>query len=247
MQISKSLILVFISAAVISSSALAQIVELCKSETTPVLNGEYIVMSNVWGATTPQCLEVNKESTFFKVTLSGHDNGNSVAAYPSIYKGCHWDSCTTVNNPLPLQINGIESAPFLWDVTTSDAGGIWNTALDIWFAPIKTGSKYSAELMIWIDYHGGAMPGGTIQDSVIIGGYEWDIYFAKWDWNYIAYKITAPADKVNLDLNDFIKDSIKRGYLEDTWYMHAVEAGFEIFSGGQGLTNNSFKVDVIKK
>jgi len=237
----------FLILGLISSFAQAQSVELCKNETISVLNGEYKVISNVWGASTPQLIEVNPGSTYFKVTMSGHNNGNSVASYPAIYKGCHWDSCTATNNPMPVKINEIDNTPFTWNVTTSPAEGTWNAALDIWLAPIDTGSKYSAELMIWIDYHGGAMPGGTKQDSVEIGEYKWDVYFAKWNWNYIAYKITVPVGKVNLDLIDFIYDSVKRGYLSEEWYMHAIEAGFEIFTGGQGLTNNDFKVDVIRK
>lgn len=222
----------------------AQVVELCEGASTAVMGGEYNVMNNVWGATTPQCLEVNLDSTYFKVSLSGHNNGSSVAAYPSIFKGCHWGWCTTKDNPMPVQVRKIESAPFTWVVNTDSASVTWNAALDIWFGQTGSGSVYSAEMMIWLDYHGGASPAGSKKATVVIGGLTWDLYFAILGQNYIAYKITSPVDSVNLDLRDFIDDAITRGYLYTPWYMHDIEAGFEIFSGGQGLTTYSFAADV---
>ena len=231
---------------VVSLKSFAQ-VELCEGASTSLMNGEYNVMNNVWGASTAQCIEVYPDSSYFKVTLSEHNNGNSVAAYPSIFKGCHWGWCTTKNNPMPISIREIESAPFTWTVNTQDVTGTWNAAFDIWFAPEGTGNNYSAELMIWLDYHGGATPAGSFQGAIEIGGIKWNLYFVAWSsWNYIAYRATSPIDSINADLRDFIDDALNRGYLYTPWYLHAIEAGFEIFSGGQGLTANYFSADVMK-
>ncbi len=226
---------------------MAQVIEICDGDSTTVMGGEYNVMNNVWGASTAQCLEVDLDSTYFRVSLSEHTDGSSVSAYPAIFKGCHWMWCTTKNNPMPLQVKYVDSAPFTWVFNTLNVTGTWNAALDIWFAELPTGWDYSAELMIWLDYHGGAAPAGSKKATLEIGGLNWDVYFAAWSsWNYIAYKITSPVDSVSLDLRDFIHDSIIRGYLYTPWYMHAIEAGFEIFSGGQGLTTYSFASDVIE-
>jgi cellulose 1,4-beta-cellobiosidase len=222
-------------------------VELCQGASTTLMNGEYNVMNNVWGASTPQCLEVYMDSTYFKVTLSGHNNGNSVAAYPSIFKGCHWGWCTSKNNPMPVKVREIESAPTSWKVNTQNVSGTWNAAYDIWFSELSAGSDYSAEVMIWLDYHGGATPAGSKVATVEIGGIKWDLYFAAWSsWNYIAYKAITPIDSMNTDLRAFIDDAVKRGYIYTPWYLHAIEAGFEIFSGGQGLIANYFLANVTK-
>jgi hypothetical protein len=224
----------------------AQPVELCGGSTL-VMEGEYNIMNNVWGAQTPQCIEVYPDSSYFKVSLSEHNNGNDVASYPAIYKGCHWGNCTSKDNPMPIPVREIGSAPFTWSVNTEEASGTWNTALDIWFAELGTGFDYSAELMIWIDYNGGAAPAGSRQETIEIGGLSWDVHFAAWSsWNYIAYKIISPVDSVNLDLRDFIHDAVSRGYIYTPWYLHAIEAGFEIWSDGQGLTTHSFSADVIE-
>jgi hypothetical protein len=226
----------------------AQVVVICDGESTTVMEGEYNVMNNVWGASTAQCLEVDLDSTYFRVSLSDHNNGNEVAAYPSIFKGCHWGWCTTKSNQMPLQVKYIESAPFIWVINTSGITGTWNAALDIWFAESAASwGDYSAELMIWLDYHGNAAPAGSKKATVEIGGLIWDVYFAAWSsWNYIAYKVNNPVDSVSLDLRDFIHDSITRGYIYTPWYMHAIEAGYEIFSDGEGLTTHSFATDVIE-
>ena len=228
----------------------AQVQTLCKPASTAVMDGEYNVMNNVWGSGAgvgDQCLELDASSSYFKVSLSTH-NSSSVASYPSIFKGCHWGWCTTNNNPIPLVVRDIERAPFTWVTSTAGVSGTWNVALDIWFDDLSSfGGDYDAEMMIWIGYHGGAGPAGSKQATVQIGGFTWDLYFVAWSsWNYIAYKITSPVDSVNLDLRDFINDSVTRGYLNTTWYLHAIEAGFEIWRGGQGLVTRSFSADVVE-
>jgi hypothetical protein len=214
------------------------------------MGGEYNVMNNVWGSGAgvgDQCLEVDASSSYFKVSLSTH-NSNNVASYPAIFKGCHWNRCTTKNNPMPTPVWEIGSAPFTWAINTANVSGVWNAALDIWFNDVTSlAGDYNAEMMIWIHYNGGATPAGSRQATVQIGGLTWDVYFVAWpSWNYIAYRIISPVDSVNLDLRDFINDSVTRGYLNSTWYLHAIEAGFEIWRGGQGLETRSFSADVVE-
>lgn len=230
------------------NESLAQIDTLCQGSTT-VMNGEYNVMNNVWGSDAGvgnQCIAVDRNSSYFKISLSTH-NSSSVASYPSIFKGCHWGWCTTSNNPMPIKIQNINSAPLTWSVNTQNSSGTWNTALDIWFDNSSAfNNDYDAEMMIWIDYNGGAGPAGSLVATVQIDDLTWDLYFVAWSsWNYIAYKIKSPVDSIDIDLRNFINDAASRGYLYTPWYLHAIEAGFEIWSGGQNLTTNHFSTDVI--
>ena len=224
---------------------IAQIIE--TTDRTSVMGGEYNVMNNVWGATTAQRLEVDLAGTYFRVILSEHNNtGGTPASYPAIFKGTHWDWTTTQNNPMPKMISEVGSAPFTWVIDTTAVAGTWNAAFESWFNETGTGSNYSAELMIWINYAGGAGPGGSRVATVDIGGHTWDVYYALWDWNYIAYKITTVTDSVSLDLRDFIYDALTRGYLFTHWYLVNMEAGFEIWRDGQGLATFSYAADVIE-
>ena len=226
----------------------AQVQTLCDGSSTSIMDGEYNVMNNIWGSgegVGDQCIEVNMDSAYFKVTLSTHHN-NSVASYPTIFKGCHWGWCTTKNNPMPVNIKKIESAPSIWKINTVNDAGVWNPGYDIWFDDASSFlNDYDAELMIWLDYHGGATPAGSHVANVEIGGLTWEVWFTVFtDWNYIAYKVSSPVDSVNLDLKDFFVDACSRGYLYTPWYLHAIEAGFEITSGGEGLTSEYFYADV---
>ncbi|NQT25309.1 T9SS type A sorting domain-containing protein [candidate division KSB1 bacterium] len=223
--------------------------ENCGGEGVEVLGGEYGISNNVWGGgpgVGEQCIDVYPDSTYFKVTHSTHDD-NEVASYPFIYKGCHWGGCTTVNNPFPMQIWELESAPFTWEINTEGVNGVWNAAFEAFFSPTgATSPNGGGELMIWLDYHGGASPAGSLIEVVNIGGIDWNLRYVVWDiWNYIAYQAVTPIDSVTLDLKDFIHDACTRGYLQTNWFFDNMEAGFEIWRDGQGLTSLYYSADAI--
>jgi hypothetical protein len=242
----KNIYAAFLIALVITIKLNGQVQELCAPESTPVMDGEYHVSNNVWGdgdGVGDQCLNVNPDTSFFEVSLSTHDDPQ-VCAYPFIFKGCHWGWCTSKDNPLPKKISEIASAPITWVISTDGASGTWNAAYESWFDSTGSGSDYNGEMMIWIGYNGGASPGGSKVGTLSAGGHDWDVYFAEWWVNYIAYRIKNVTDSVSIDVRDFIHDAVNRGYLEEDWYMHNMEAGFEIWRDGQGLTTHSFSASI---
>ena len=168
-----------------------------------------------------------------------------MAAYPFIYKGCHWGNCTN-NSGLPVNAYELTTAPFVWSIDTNSAGGTWNAAFESWFSVHGGTAPDGAELMIWINYAGGAGPAGSYKGTAYIGGHSWYVYYVDWThpgepgWCYIAYKITSPVNYVNLDFKDFIVDAESRGFISYDWYLDNMEAGFEIWRDGEGLTSNSF-------
>src|SRR5436309_3394101 len=48
----------------------------------------------------------------------------------------------------------------------------------------------------------------------------------------------------NLDIKAFTTDAAGRGYINSAWYLIAIEAGFELWQGGAGLSTNSFSTTV---
>ncbi len=209
------------------------------------MGGEYRVSNNVWGGGGgEQCLEIDLESSYFKLVMSTH-NSTSVVSYPFIYKGYHWGNPTDEPwNTFPIRVGELESAPFSWSVDTTGVQGLWNAAFEAWFSlPGTFDPGGGAELMIWINYGGGAGPGGSAVDTATIGGYFWEVYYADWSWNYIAYKLVPAANEVSVDLKAFVHDALTRGYLLTTWELDNMEAGFEIWSDGEGLTCNEFSAE----
>lgn len=236
---------IYIIALLVPVTLRGQIIQTTGS--TSVMNGEYNVANNVWG--TPhglQTLEVDLNSTYFKVILSTHNNsGGSVAAYPFIWKGSHWGGTPTTNSPMPKMLTQIGTAPFTWSIDTTGVNGTWDAAFECWLDDVPISSTYVGELMIWINYGGGAGPAGGKVATVNIGGYTWDVYFyLMTSWNYITYKIATPIDSISLDLKDFLSDALNRGYLKTSWYLANMEAGFEIWRDGQGLTCKSYSANV---
>jgi len=205
-----------------------------------VLGGEYRVYQNVWGASTPQTLEVDPNSTYFKVVSTGHNqSGGAPAAYPFILKGSHFGGTpTSPNNPLPIQVPDVTSAPTTWNISGTGASGIWNAAYDIWFVE---GTSNKLEMMIWINYKGGCQPAGSKQTTTSIGGHTWDVWYN--GSSVLSYKIVNVTNSVSLDIKDFMNDAVSRGWLNTAWDFGAFEAGFEIWTDGSGLTSNSFTAD----
>lgn len=211
-----------------------------------VVGGEYRVCNNVWGSGSgvgEQEVGVDPNSTRFKVLRSTH-NSASVAAYPFVYKGCHWGHCTR-GSGLPVKVKELRAARSSWRISVEGAEGTWNAAYDIWFS-LKGASDPTggAELMIWINRGGGAAPAGKRVATVEIGGVEWDVYFANMSWNYIAYLARRPLTSVDLDIKAFIDDAVSRGFINQEWYLDAIEAGFEIWRGGAGLETLEFSASV---
>jgi hypothetical protein len=127
-------------------------------------------------------------------------------------------------------------------------------AYDIWFCPDNncgtSGFPKGLEIMIWLDYknvHGWKDDLG----SVTLAGHNWEVWHASMgtggsSWAFLSYMITSPmVTKVtDLDLNAFFKDAAARGYVQDSWYLYAIQAGSELRSGGVPFNNNSFSMSI---
>jgi hypothetical protein len=106
--------------------------------------------------------------------------------------------------------------------------------------------------MIWLDYKN-ARGWKDHLGTAKLAGYTWDVWKADMQvggasdsWGYVDYLINpAMVTKVtDLDLNAFIQDAVKRGFIPPTWYLYAVQAGVEVRAGGMPFTSNSFSVTI---
>jgi hypothetical protein len=221
--------------------------EICgDSDRLTVSDGEtqFIVQNNIWqGSDDTQCISVQGIS--FEVTRNQNSGNTSGAptAYPSIFRGCHWGACSP-SNPMPRQVSSLSSVPSEWSIST--ASGTWDASYDIWFdtGPEPAEQPNGCELMIWINHSGGVQPAGSNQGSATIAGASWEVWVNGGQWNYIAYRRTSTTNSVNLDLKEFFDDAVSRGQVQSAWYLISVEAGFELWNGGVGLSSNSFSVEV---
>ena len=222
---------------------------LCSSQRLAVVGGAYMVQNNEWGSGAPECVAVASGGGF-AVSRSAIANSphGSPGGYPSIYRGCHWGICTP-RSGLPVQVSKLLSPGTVttsW-ATTQPSTGAYDVAYDIWFnkAPTTNGQPDGAELMIWLNHQGPIQPYGSQVGTATIDGRSYQVWFGQRGWNTISYSSVSGTTSVqDLDIGKFVADAISRGWIQKSWYLIDVEAGFEIWQGGAGLATNSFAVNV---
>ncbi|MEV6976660.1 ricin-type beta-trefoil lectin domain protein [Kitasatospora sp. NPDC093806] len=215
----------------------------------PVDSGRYVINPNEWNATGGLCVHGTAESTAFAVTRSAVARGNLVdpargpGAYPHISTPVGGDGVS----PLPIAVNNLRYATSSWHTTQVDSG-IWNASYDLWYSSTRGSCSFteSAEVMIWLRGHGTA-PFGKQAGELRTGGLPYRVYEApkKSSHTLITYEMADGAGAVtDLDLRAFTRDAVQRGYVPAGSYLCAVQAGFEIWEGGAGLSTDAFSFEV---
>jgi chitodextrinase len=233
-----------VAGVVLAGPALAAPV-ICEQYGSTTVQNRYVVMNNRWGASTEQCIDVN-QSGGFTVTVANHNNATNgaPAAYPAIYYGCHYANCSP-GTILPLQINTSQYAGISSSVSMSYPGsGTYDAAYDIWYDPTprRDGQNTGAEVMIWLNRQGSIQPIGSRIATVNLAGGTWDVWFGNVGWNVISYVRTSATGSLNFSASTFSNDAMSRGYVQSSWYLTSMQAGFEPWIGGAGLAVNSFSV-----
>jgi hypothetical protein len=221
----------------------------------PLDGGVYEMQTNEYnsGSTFSMCGDGGEN---FKITRSqiAVPTDGTPGGYPSIYRGCHWGSCTK-DSGLPIQVSALEANPsqvrLSYDTRVS-ANGAWDDAFDIFYTPCNDHgvsqsnctqrTQTDREMMIWLSHNGPPIPSGN-PTKVTIAGIDFNLW---WDGSTMWYVMTSPSltnPRVqNLNLGDFIRDAVNRGYIPSSWYLMDVEAGFEIWQGGAGLQASSLRI-----
>lgn len=212
-----------------------------KFGSTPVAGGRYEVQNDVWGADTAQC--VTAFDTGFVVDPANHHKENEPAAYPSMVFGCNYGNCTT-GTPFPRAVSDLGDLRSSWSTAVPPAGD-YNVAYDLWLDPTprRDGRPTGLEVMVWLKNTPRVQPIGSKKAEVTIAGTTWDVWLGTIDLPTITYVRRQPTLAVrDLPLHDFVADATRRGVAKPQWFMTSVQAGFEPWIGGSGLTTSSFSV-----
>jgi chitodextrinase len=224
----------------------AQAVTICEQFGT-VVSGNYVIMNNRWGSPGPQC--INTTASGFTITQQdgmGNTSG-APASYPAIYLGCHYSNCSP-NSPLPAQISSMGNVNTSINLTYPSSG-TWNAAYDIWInADTNVTGVQDTEIMIWLNRQGSIQPIGSNTGNVTLAGRTWQVWVgSNGQNNVVSYLATSlPITSISFNARDFILDATTRGsnFGTTSWYLTSVQAGFEPWIGGVGLTVNSFSATV---
>jgi Glycosyl hydrolase family 12 len=224
---------------------------LCRSYQHMVVqrgSSHYVVRNDNFGHT-PECLTNRNGSPNFAVASSrAHAKGGpEPVAFPNIFAGCSWGVCSP-HTRLPLRISKIKSLLTTWH-TKMPSKGSWGAGYDIWFdrKRVTSGQSGGAELMIWLNSRGFGVSSWPV---VTVDHQKW--HLEHWvteghgkKWNYIQFRRVHATKKVtNLNVRAFIAAAERKGLIRNSWWLTSVEAGFEIWRGGVGLSTKSFAVRV---
>jgi cellulose 1,4-beta-cellobiosidase len=222
-------------------------------QTTPLAGGAYAVGNNEWGSSAPESIATDGNAGFTVASSSIHNVTNGApGGYPSIYSGCHWGNCTRGGlgtSPVPVTaLTRRGTVTTSWDTSQPGGSAAYDVAYDIWFnqAPTTTGQPNGAELMIWLNHHGGVQPFGSPVGSASINGVSYTVWEGAQSWgDTVSYVMNSPTTSVhNVDVGGLAADATSRGYVKKSWYLIDIEAGFELWRGGTGLATKSFSVKV---
>jgi cellulose 1,4-beta-cellobiosidase len=218
-------------------------------QSAEVLGNRYRVQANEWGSSAPFSIANDGCASFRIATSEINAPANGApGAYPSLYRGCHWGTCTT-NSGLPLQVGDIGIGAVMTSIDGSlITTGAWSYAYDIWFnraSQTTNNSGNGLEMMVWLAKNGPVQPAGAVvAGNAMIGGRSYTVWKGgPKPGGIVSYVLTAPATTLtNLDIGALAADSVARGYLTDAWWLIDVEAGFEPWQGGAGLAVTAFSV-----
>ena len=223
----------------------------------------YYTMTNWWHKFSGQTVKLDGLS----MTLGNSQDaavpssdGNPMG-FPTIFIGSYQNH-TTVGSNLPMQVSAIKSVPttFSTNASTLDTSN-FNATYDVWFtatnaklgAMASSPGKGGAYLMVWLykpsdrQPRGGAVsttgasPNHSGQTVAGVPG-TWDVWVDNsTDPPCISYVSSKPLDSLSYDLNNFIQDSVNNKYgVTSSMYLGLVFAGFEVWSGGDGLQAKQF-------
>lgn len=200
----------------------------------------YYVRNNVWNtqaAGQTQCMtalgDPGQKYAGFELTDCGLSvSSTTPASYPSVVKGWHYGLNTT-SSGLPIQLSQLSSIPVEWHFTPPS--GKYNVAFDIWIHPQQgvTSPDGGLEFMIWVSHGGGPTPAGSrLQATASVEGATWEINKGTMNtWQYLAYvRNPVSASPFLADIGAIIGNAVGLGYIDASWYLLGIEAGFEIWN-----------------
>ncbi|MDN0199858.1 cellulose binding domain-containing protein [Streptomyces sp. S.PNR 29] len=216
----------------------------CEQFGSTVIQGRYVVQNNRWGTNEPQC--VTATDTGFRITRADGSvpTNGAPKSYPSLFNGCHYTNCSPGTN-LPAQLARISSAPS--SISYGYVGGaVFNASYDIWLDPTpRTDGVNRTEIMIWFNKVGPIQPIGSQVGTATVGGRTWQMWSGSNGSNdVLSFVAPSAIGSWSFDVMDFVRQAVARGLAQSSWYLTSIQAGFEPWQNGTGLTVNSFSSTV---
>lgn len=232
-------------AALVTAAPTAQAdTTLCEQFGSTTIQGRYVVQNNRWGSSGTQC--VTATNTGFRITQADGSvpTNGAPKSYPSVFNGCHYTNCSP-GTRLPARLSSISSAPT--SIRYGYVGGaVYNASYDIWLDPTpRTDGVNRTEIMIWFNKVGSIQPIGSQVGTATVAGRSWQVWSGGNGSNdVLSFVAPSAIDSWSFDVMDFVRQAVSRGLARTDWYLTSVQAGFEPWQNGAGLSVESFSSSV---
>ncbi|MEQ8145145.1 cellulose binding domain-containing protein [Streptomyces sp. OP7] len=232
-------------AALLTATAPAQAdTTVCEEFGSTVIQGRYVVQNNRWGTSATQCVTATDNG--FRLTQADGSvpTNGAPKSYPSVFNGCHYTNCSP-GTALPARVSGISSAPSSISYGYVD-NAVYNASYDIWLDPTpRTDGVNRTEIMIWLNKVGPIQPIGSQVGTATVAGRTWQVWSGGNGTNdVLSFVAPSAISSWSFDVMDFVRATVARGLAGNDWYLTSIQAGFEPWQNGAGLSVNSFSSSV---
>ena len=193
----------------------------------------------------------------------GHYLGLSQKIYVCNYN--NWYAIATMNNgtgdfavktspnvqetwyPIPTKLSRWKSITSQFSDIPPGVGsnyGIWEFEYDIWLNGLADSS--STEIMIWT-YNNGQTPAGSPDGSFTDAGHTYEVYHSPPPYQYIAFVDRRNSLSGRLNLLDFFRYAISRGWMRSSAGLYQICKGVELVSTNsraEKFTINNFSISM---
>jgi Glycosyl hydrolase family 12 len=212
----------------------------------------YAATSNWWSVFNGQTAAINGLGLLIQNPNNAtSSNGSDPIGFPALMIG-QYQKLKTKGSNLPKLVSSLTTIPTVFNTNIgSISNNDLNSSMDVWFNtssdPLSetAGAPTGGYLMVWQHKPGSKQPRGSIvmPDASISGAPgKWNVWS---DGKCVSYVSSTVQGSLTFDLNAFIKHAASNNHVvKSNWYLAAIFAGFEIWSGGNGANMSKFCVKV---
>jgi hypothetical protein len=208
-----------------------------------VKKGNYYVTNDTWNAAhymgLDQALYVCNYNSWYAIANMNNESGDgAVKTSPNVQETWY---------PTPTKLSSWESITSQFADAPPGTGsnyGIWEFMYDIWLNGLADSS--STEVMIWTDNNGQA-PNGSPSGSFTDAGHTYDVYHSSPPYQYIAFVDRSNNLSGQVNLLDFFKYVISRGWVPSSSTLYQICNGVELVSTNsrsERFSINNFSINM---
>jgi len=197
-----------------------------KNAQSGVAEGDYYVTNDTWNASRysglAQSIYVCDYNSWYTIATMNNDTGDgAVKTSPNVQETWY---------PTPTKLSSWKSITSHYSDVPPGAGksyGIWEFEYDIWLNGLADSN--STEIMIWT-FDNGQAPRGSLDGAFTDAGHTYAVYHSPPPYQYVAFVDENGKLSGNVNLVDFFRYVISRGWLQNTSTLYQICNGIELVS-----------------